>query len=298
MKSEMPDIEPDVRQTAVSVYGSDAMDDFPVLKAFQQYIDAEQARARKRLVSLGIFFGILVLCLIAVFVLMLHSASQRNQMLNDRLVEFAMRERDRQQVVVQPPAPVVQQDSAALAALTAKIEELQNKLAEKETKAKEEAAEKARREASENARKEAAEKAAADAARKARLDAEEAEIRRQKALLAAEKEKLAAEELRRRREAELEEYRRKHYPEYYAKPVPTTPKQAETTVQPRKPAKAAATAPKVPAKVEPEVEAVEDNSLNDDDAIDYFKEETSASGEKSYSIPVDVRGSKGKWRIP
>ena len=28
MKSEMPDVEPDVRQTAVSVYGSDAMDDF------------------------------------------------------------------------------------------------------------------------------------------------------------------------------------------------------------------------------------------------------------------------------
>ena len=28
-------------QNAVSVYSQDAMDDFPVLKAFQQYIDAE-----------------------------------------------------------------------------------------------------------------------------------------------------------------------------------------------------------------------------------------------------------------
>ena len=31
------------------------MDDFPVLKAFQQYIDAEQAKARKRMAIMGIF---------------------------------------------------------------------------------------------------------------------------------------------------------------------------------------------------------------------------------------------------
>ena len=52
---------------AVSVYGqtADAMDEFPVLKAFQQYIDAEQAKARKRLISLGIFFAILTGAVIA-----------------------------------------------------------------------------------------------------------------------------------------------------------------------------------------------------------------------------------------
>ena len=38
--------EPGFDQRAVSVYGAaDALDDFPVLKAFQQYIDAEQAKA-------------------------------------------------------------------------------------------------------------------------------------------------------------------------------------------------------------------------------------------------------------
>ena len=58
-------------RNAVSVYTQDAMDDFPVLKAFQQYIDAEQAKARKRLLSLGIFFGILTGAIIAVFVVML-----------------------------------------------------------------------------------------------------------------------------------------------------------------------------------------------------------------------------------
>ena len=41
----------DGRLNAVSVYGqTDGLDDFPVLKAFQQYIDSEQAKARKRMV--------------------------------------------------------------------------------------------------------------------------------------------------------------------------------------------------------------------------------------------------------
>ena len=94
---------------AISIYGHEGLDDFPVLKAFQQYIDAEQAKARKRLVAMGVFFGILMGAVIAVFVAMLFVMSQRNQQLNDRLVEFAMRDRDRQSaapVVVQPaPAP-------------------------------------------------------------------------------------------------------------------------------------------------------------------------------------------------
>ena len=47
-------------QNAVSVYSQDAMDDFPVLKAFQQYIDAEQAKAQKRMTTLCIFFALLM----------------------------------------------------------------------------------------------------------------------------------------------------------------------------------------------------------------------------------------------
>lgn len=284
MKTEIPEVDTsEVRHTAVSVYG-DAMDDFPVLKAFQQYIDAEQAKARKRLLAMGVFFGVLMLCVIAVFVAMLYGASQRNQMLNDRLVEYAMRDRERQSaVVVQPP---VQQDNSAIIALTAKIEEMQQKLLDSQRRAEE--AEKARREAAEA-------KAAAEAKKPKAPSAEEIEIRRLRTLLAAEKEKLAAEreklavEQERRRREELEAYRRKQYPELY-EPAKEVVKEPVRQKQPQK----AATKP----KVEEESDDSDLGELDDSSAISYFSEESAPTGEKTYSIPVDVRGSKSKWRIP
>ena len=293
MKAEIPEVDSGMRQTAVSVYG-DGMDDFPVLKAFQQYIDAEQARARKRLLTFGIIFGVLLVCVISVFVALLYSSNQRNQMLNDKLVEFAMRERDRQHsaVVVQPP---VQQDNSAIIALTAKMEELQQKLIQTQKQAEE--AEKKRSEA---AAKAAAE-AAAEAAKPKEPSAEEIEIRRLRTLLAAEQERLEAERKRlaeeksRRREEELEAYRRKHYPELYekpkAKPAKAAPKKAVKKIE-----------PVVEEPAEEEMDMDEDTGdeeeLDDNSAIDYFKEESAPSGEKTYSIPVEVRGSKSKWRIP
>ena len=101
---------------AVSIYGQEGLDDFPVLKAFQQYIDAEQSKARKRMIMLCLFFGFLMTIVIVVFMIMLREADERNQLLlrdataqnqalNDKLVEFAMKERERQPVVVQPQAP-------------------------------------------------------------------------------------------------------------------------------------------------------------------------------------------------
>ena len=91
------EINPEIPGNAVSIYSqSDAMDDFPVLKAFQQYIDAEHAKARKRLISLGIFFGIFTGVIISIFVVLLMNVSARNQALNDRLIDFAMKDRDRQ----------------------------------------------------------------------------------------------------------------------------------------------------------------------------------------------------------
>ena len=193
-------ISPDFNPRAVSVYGAgDAMDDFPVLKAFQQYIDAEHAKARKRLLAMAVFFGAFTLVVVAVFVALLVSASNRNQRLNDRLVEFAMKERSSgSQVVVQPP-----QDTSAVLALTAKIEEMNRKMSETQAKA-----DKAVAEAEEKARQ--AEAAAAPR----QPTAEELEIARLKAQLAAEREKASAEKAR-QREAELEAYRRKHYPELY-----------------------------------------------------------------------------------
>lgn len=285
MKPEIPDVDSGIRQTAVSVYG-DGMDDFPVLKAFQQYIDAEQARARKRLMTFGIIFGVLMLCVISVFVVLLYSSNQRNQMLNDRLVEFAMRDRDRHSaVVVQPP----QQDNSAILALTAKMEELQQKLAQSQKQVEE----------AEKARAEAAAKAEADAKKPKEPSAEELELRRLQALLAAEKEKFEAEKAKfaaeqsRRRQEELEAYRRKHYPELYEKPKPSP-----ATIVQKKPAKTPVVVERPQAKAVIDDDADDDEELDDSSAINYFSEEKSTSGETTYSIPVDVRGSKSKWRIP
>ena len=193
-------VKPEFGERAVSVYGvGDAMDDFPVLKAFQQYIDAEQAKARKRLLAMGVFFGVFTLAVVAVFVVLLVGASRRNQQLNDRLVDFAMKERSGSAVVVQP-----QQDTAAVLAFTAKLEEMNRRMAETQAKA-----DKAVAEAEEKARQ------AVAAAQPKAPSPEELEIQRLRAQLADEKAK-AEEEKRQRREEELEAYRRKHYPEFYA----------------------------------------------------------------------------------
>ena len=90
---------------AVSVYGQEGLDDFPVLKAFQQYIDAEQNKSRKRMVMLCVFFGFLMTVMIMVFLFILRDVSSKNDALNDRVLEFMMKSSDRQNVIVQPPAP-------------------------------------------------------------------------------------------------------------------------------------------------------------------------------------------------
>lgn len=317
----IPGIDPDLNQNAVRLYGEDdnVMEDFPVLKAFQQYIDAEQAKARKRLLSLGIFFGILMGAIIAVFVVLLMEISKRNQVLNDRLVEFAMKDRERQAqqppVVVQPP---VQQDGSAILALTTKLDEMQKKLLESQ-----ESLVKAERER-------AAAAAAAEAAAKPKVPSpEEQEIARLKALLQAERDKNDAEK-EKKKAAELENYRRTHYPELYEKPLP----------RPR---------PIPAAKQRVVKETIEDDVLddledvlNDKGAISYFdddeprvkksKKNVKAAPEqeapsksqqvqqekaapspkqvepvapvekkaepKKYQIPVEVKGSTSSWRLP
>ena len=63
---------------AVSIYGQEGLDDFPVLKAFQQYIDAEQSKARKRMIMLCLFFGFLMTIVIVVFMIMLREADAKS----------------------------------------------------------------------------------------------------------------------------------------------------------------------------------------------------------------------------
>ena len=107
---------------AVSIFGSAGnTNDFPVLKAFQEYIDAEQAKARKRMLGLSIFFILLLVVVVVTFTLVMTSVINRNQALSDRLLDIALREKTQAQPVVnvQPPAPqpvvqpVIQQPSQA-----------------------------------------------------------------------------------------------------------------------------------------------------------------------------------------
>ena len=281
---EIPKIDPEISKNAVSLYGqSDAMDDFPVLKAFQQYMDSEQAKARKRMLMLCVFFGVLMTVVITVFLVLLLGASSRNQTLNDRLVEYAMKERERMAtpIVVQPQQPP-QQDNSAILALTTKLEELQKKLEESQKK-------------EEDARRQAE----IEAAKPKGPTPEEIEIKRLNALLAAEKAKQEAEKARlaaekekeRQHQVEIEEYRRKHYPDFYEKKATGKPQKNEH------------------AELMKEIDGI----LEDGDAKTYFEEEdlpkrtrpsrvrkptAAAPAPKEYSIPVDVRGSSSRWSIP
>ena len=76
--------ENQINRNAVSVYGQEGLEDFPVLKAFQQYIDAEQNKARKRLVVLCAFFGFLMTAMIIVFLFILKDVSSNNKAQNER----------------------------------------------------------------------------------------------------------------------------------------------------------------------------------------------------------------------
>ena len=56
MREDVPTADGE-SSNAISLFAQTAnANDFPVLKAFQEYIDAEQSKARKRMLGLSIFF--------------------------------------------------------------------------------------------------------------------------------------------------------------------------------------------------------------------------------------------------
>lgn len=277
-----------IPESAVSVYGqAGAMDDFPVLKAFQQYIDAEQAKAQKRMTTLCIFFALLMAAVIGVFVLLLMNVSQRNNTLNDQLIGYMMKDRERSQVVVQqPPA----QNESAIKALTDSMTALQKQMADQQSKMMEQQTKILEQQAKnyeERAKRMAA--AAAEAEKKKgptkeqleiekKNKAESERIKRAAQLLAAEKEKVAKEKaLLRQRELDLQH--RRLYPELYdddgrlAKPSAGQPKAAK----PAKKGNAASAAEKTPAKPFK--------------AIKYFDDEDD-------EIDLDFEGTSSKWSVP
>lgn len=319
----------DGRLNAVSVYGqTDGLDDFPVLKAFQQYIDSEQAKARKRMVMLCVFFGFLIAVVITVFMVMLHAVGERNQALNDRLVDYVMKERDRQseaQALNRMTAAPAANESV-LKAMTESLQTIQQKLTEKP--------------AEPNA------PSPAEIARQKKLDEEKASLEELRTKLENEKKKLN-EEREKVRQQEVEMHRRRLYPEYYQsqdakengaaeRPAANTPKkQTQTPSQPTKsrhPTLSQADIDEILAEVgaaydeddegveqvkaKPEVKAskvaspkvkkgtsakstkrsVKDevermDTVEDDDAIEYFKDD-------EYSIPSSEKSETAGWTIP
>jgi hypothetical protein len=212
--------ENSIPQSAVSIYGQqDALDDFPVLKAFQQYIDAEQNKARKRMVVLCAFFAFLMSLVIVVFSVILHRVSDRNQQLNDKLLDYVMQGRTTQPTtIVQSPAPA--QNDFALKAMIDELKTLQKQFTELEEK----------RHQSEQTEKPTITPPAAtptpeQLAMRKKLDEEAAKLKKAAEMLKAEQETLAAEKEKIRRQ-EVELHRRKLYPEHYGEKAPVK-KEAE-----------------------------------------------------------------------
>ena len=230
MNPEIPEPEEATpTANAVSLYGqAGGANDFPVLKAFQEYIDAEQAKARKRMLGLSIFFIVLLIVVVVTFTLVITTVISRNQALSDRLLDIALREKVPAQPVVnvQSPAPMpVMQPSVESAELVRLREELQRQKEERQ-------AEQAKRD------KEKIESLTAALAKAqqqpvtptpvvvntspapvVQTAAESAELARLREELRREKEERKAEQARakeEKRQADIEAHRRRLYPEYYA----------------------------------------------------------------------------------
>lgn len=279
----------------ISLYGDGTGEDFPVLKAFQQYIDAEQAKARRRLLTVSIVFVVALIAVIAIFSMMVIKANERTQITNDKMFELLMKDKDRS---------VEDAKSAAVQELTIKnfndtLEKLQKQLEEKDRKAAEAAAAAAKELA---AAKAAAESPSSDPTLDKRTRAAEARIQKALDQLKAEKKKLA-EEKEKQHQEELERYRRKYYPEYYAEKEAA--QKAALTIddlddeldevtyfddyksEPERPA----AKPAKPVK-KPAAKAKKAVDLDEMDPIEYFKDAD------SYTIPVEVKGKRAGWRVP
>lgn len=186
----------------LSIIPSDGgSNEFPVLKAFQEYIDAEQAKARKRMLGLSVFFIVLLIVVVITFVLVLTTVVNRNQALSDRLLDYALKERERQPIVQQVPVPAptptpVAPQISAQEILKPFIERLEREQA-------------AMKEAYARQKKEFEEKAAANETLR------DEEMRKIRAELEKERDRAKKEN---DRKEEIERHRRRLYPDYYRIP--------------------------------------------------------------------------------
>lgn len=296
----------DISENAISVYGSEdaSLNDFPVLKAFQQYIDAEQTKARKRMLWLSVFFGVLMIVVVSVFVLLLLNVSQKNQALNDKLVEFALQERDRQAEANKEAVKQAERQAesdTAFKALADTLSAIQKQIANQNLK-QVELTKKV------NERPEGPTPDQIALQNKIKEDTEK--LKRATALLQAEKEKLAAKK-EALRQQEIEAQRRRLYPEYYGKKDTATPSPKKVQApkdQAKEPTKLSEM---VPIDYFAEYEDEEDAGESTDEELTEMvealpKRATSKRPSKStvpkttdhYGVPLKVNGSSANWLVP
>lgn len=254
--------------TALRIFDqANGMNDFPVLKAFQEYIEAEQARARKRTLGLSIFFIVLLVVVVVTFAVImaavinrdqqsLQAIATRNQALSDKLLDIALRERTpaAQPVVnVQQPPAAVHPDTGAqalkpvldrLESLTEALKKQPAGTAPQPVPMVQPAAPKPLP---------AAVSPELEAARR-----QQDELVRQRAAVAAERARLREEQEQLRRDR-IEQHRRRLYPDYYARedaqktaaevPPPPAKKKGTPTALPKPPP--AAVVPAKPPVAEP-----------------------------------------------
>ena len=212
--------------TALRIFDqANGMNDFPVLKAFQEYIEAEQARARKRTLGLSIFFIVLLVVVVVTFsVIMaavinrdqqsLQAIATRNQALSDKLLDIALRERTpaAQPVVnVQQPPAAVHPDAGAqaLKPVRDRLESLTEALKKQPAGTAPQPVPMVQPAAPQPLP--AAVSPELEAARR-----QQDELARQRAAVAAERARLREEQEQLRRER-IEQHRRRLYPDYYAR---------------------------------------------------------------------------------
>ena len=265
---------------AISLFGQAAnANDFPVLKAFQEYIDAEQAKARKRMLGLSIFFVVLLVAVVVTFTIVLISIFTHNRELSDRLLDVAFRERERQTAVQQPlvqpvVTPVVASaPDAGIKPILEKLDALATALATRHQQALQPAPVVVTTVPSAVAPPSPVESPETQQMREM--------IRKQQTELEAERNRLKETE-EKLRKAEIERHRRRLYPEYYTQqdaPVPppdpapvAVPVQPKPTPVPASPPISAPAREKIQEKTAhaPKSAASPATPLRNLKAIDYF----------------------------
>lgn len=258
--------------TALRIFDqANGMNDFPVLKAFQEYIEAEQARARKRTLGLSIFFIVLLVVVVVTFSVIMASVINRdqqslqaiairNQALSDKLLDIALRERTpaAQPVVnVQQPPAAVHPDAGAqaLKPVLDRLESLTEALKKQPAGTAPQPVPMVQPAAPQPLP--AAVSPELEAARR-----QQNELARQRAAVAAERARLREEQEQLRRER-IEQHRRRLYPDYYAREdaqktaaeLPTLAQMKGTPTALPKPPPAAAVPAKPPVTEPPSVPA-------------------------------------------